>query len=174
MSANIKKMLTSRRQTVLKIVVQEYINKGLPVASETISRNYQLGVSPATIRNDMAYLEETGYIARPHISAGAIPLNKAYRHYVESLVRSIELPPGERRLIGNLFQDVEMEFEKWAKLAASLLSNLIRTIAVVTPPKTPKCRFKHLELVKLQEFLVLLVLVLQQSKLTRQFVPISL
>ena len=166
-------MLTSRRQSVLKIIVQEYIDKGAPVASETISRNHRLGVSPATIRNDMAYLEETGYIARPHISAGAIPLNKAYRHYVESLVRDIELSSEERRLIGSLFQDVEMEFEKWAKLAASFLSHLIRTIAIVTPPKTPKCRFKHLELVKLQEFLVLLVLVLQQSKLMRQFLPVS-
>jgi len=165
--------LTSRRETVLKIIVQEYISTGVPVASETISRNYQLGVSPATIRNDMAYLEERGYIARPHISAGAIPLNKAYRHYVESIVEDIELSSTEQRFIGSLFQDMEMEFERWAKLAASLLSHLIRTIGIVTLPKAPKCRFKHLELVKLQEFLILLVLVLQQTKLKRQFLPVS-
>jgi heat-inducible transcriptional repressor len=66
------KGLTARREAVLKIIVSEYIDTAVPVASETIFRNYKLGVSPATIRNDMAYLEEEGYIARPHTSAGSV------------------------------------------------------------------------------------------------------
>ncbi len=172
-SAKIDMMLTSRRGTVLEIIVREYIDKGLPVASEAICRNHRLRVSPATVRNDMAYLEEVGFIARPHISAGAVPLNKAYRYYVESLVKGIELPITEQRFIGSLFQDVEKEFEKWSKLAASLLSNLIQTIAVVTPPKSPRCRFKHVELIKLQEYLTLLVLVLHQTKIKRQFLSVT-
>lgn len=165
--------MTSRRDKVLKIIVREYIDKGFPVASETISRSYRLGVSPATIRNDMAYLEEEGYIARPHISAGAVPLNKAYRYYVESLVKGVELSAAEQRFIDNLFQDVEKEFEKWSKLAASLLSHLIRTIAIITPPKSAQCRFRHIELIKLQEFLSLLVLVLHQTKIKRQFLSVT-
>lgn len=166
-------MLTARRDTVLKIIVQEYIDKGLPVASETISRSYRLGVSPATIRNDMVHLEEEGYIARPHISAGAVPLNKAYRYYVESLVKGVELSVAEQRFIDNLFQNVEKEFEKWSKLAASLLSHLIRTIAVITPPKSAQCRYRHIELIKLQGFLSLLVLVLHQAKIKRQFLSVA-
>ena len=81
------KGLTPRREAVLRIIVSEYIATAVPVASETIFRNYQLGVSPATIRNDMAYLEGEGYITRPHTSAGSVPLDKGYRHYVESLTK---------------------------------------------------------------------------------------
>lgn len=166
-------MLTSRREAVLKIIVQEYIDRGMPVASETISHNYRLGVSPATIRNDMAYLEEARYITRPHVSAGAVPLTKAYRYYVGSLAEDIELPLAEQRFIGNLFQEVEGGFEEWTKLAATLLSRLMQTMAIVTPPKAPQCRFKHIELIGFQDFLVLLVLVLHQAKLKRQFLSVA-
>ena len=74
---------TPRRKAILNIIVGEYIATALPVASETILRNYRLGVSSATIRNDMAYLEKEGYITKPHTSAGSVPLGKGYRNYVE-------------------------------------------------------------------------------------------
>ena len=78
-------MLSSRTETILKSIVGQYITTALPVPSDTIAHNYELGVSPATIRNEMAYLEREGYITRPHPSAGSIPSDKGYRHYVESL-----------------------------------------------------------------------------------------
>ncbi len=162
------KGLTARREAVLKIIVSEYIDTAVPVASETIFRNYKLGVSPATIRNDMAYLEEAGYIARPHTSAGSVPLDKGYRHYVESLTRKTELNVQEQYRIRKLFREVEKEFEKWLKLAAAIAANLVKNAALVTLPKPRQCRFKHLELVALQEFMALMVLVLGEAILKRQ------
>jgi heat-inducible transcriptional repressor len=165
------KGLTSRRETVLSIIVSEYVDTALPVASETIFRNYRLGVSPATIRNDMAYLEEEGYIARPHISAGSVPLDKGYRHYVESLANEAELPLEEQYRIRELFREAEEEFEQWLKLAATIAARLVRNASLVTFPKPRQCRFKRLELVALQEFVALMVLVLSEAILKRQ--PLS-
>src|SRR4030042_277911 len=162
------KGLTPRREAVLSIIVSEYIVTAFPVASETIFRSYQLGVSPATIRNDMAFLEEEGYIARPHTSAGSVPLDKGYRHYVESLASEAELPLEEQYRIRKLFREVEEEFERWLKLAATIAARLVRNAALVTFPKPRQCRFKHLELVALQEFAALMVLVLSEAILKRQ------
>jgi heat-inducible transcriptional repressor len=162
------KGLTPRREAVLRIIVNEYIVTALPVASETIFRNYPLGVSPATIRNDMAFLEDAGYIARPHTSAGSVPLDKGYRHYVESLANEAELPLEEQYRIRELFREVEEEFERWLKLAATIAARLVRNAALVTFPKPRKSRFKHLELVALQEFAALMVLVLSEAILKRQ------
>jgi heat-inducible transcriptional repressor len=160
--------LTQRREAVLKIIVSEYITTAVPVASDTIFRNYPLGVSPATIRNDMAYLEEEGYITRPHTSSGSVPLDKGYRHYVESLTKEAELPLEEQYRIQKLFHEVEEEFERWLKLAATVAARLVRNAALVTFPKSTQCRFRHLELVASQEFAALMVLVLSEAIIKRQ------
>jgi heat-inducible transcriptional repressor len=167
------KGLTSRREAVLKIIVSEYIDTAVPVASETIFRNYKLGVSPATIRNDMAYLEAEGYIARPHTSAGSIPLDKGYRLYVESLTKKPELDQQEQDRIKKLFREVEKEFEKWLKLAAAIAASLVKNAALVTLPKPRQCRFKHVELVALQESMALMVLVLSQAILKRHLLSFA-
>lgn len=164
------KGLASRREIVLRIIISEYIATAVPVASEIVFRNHQLGVSSATIRNDMAYLEEAGYITRPHASAGGIPSNQGYRYYVESLDRDIELPSTEKRIINSLFQEAKIELEEWLKLAADILAHLVGNAALVTLPRSSQCRFKRLELIALHEFLALLVLVLSQTSLKRQFI----
>ena len=99
-------MLSPRAETILKSIVGQYIVKAAPVPSQGISNDYGLGVSPATIRNEMAHLEQEGYITRPHPSAGSIPSDKGYRYYVETL-RGFKLPPAEQRLISHLFHQVE-------------------------------------------------------------------
>jgi len=162
------KGLTPRREAVLKIIVSEYIDTAVPVGSENIFRNFQLGVSPATIRNDMAYLEKEGYITRPHTSAGSVPLDKGYRYYVESLTKETELPLEEQYRIRKLFLEVEKEFERWLKLAAAIAASLVRNAALVTLSKPRQCRFKHLELVALQEFTALIVLIVGEAILKRQ------
>jgi len=162
------KGLTLRREAVLRIIVSEYIATAVPVASETIFRNYQLGVSPATIRNDMAYLEGEGYIIRPHTSAGSVPLDKGYRHYVESLTKESGLPLEEQNHIRKLFSEVEEEFERWLKLTATIVSHLVKNAALVTFPKPRQCQFRHLELVALQELVALMVLVLSEAIIKRQ------
>jgi len=161
--------LAPRKEAVLRIIVREYIAKAIPVASEVIYRNYRLGVSPATIRNDMAYLGEEGYIIRPHTSAGGIPSDKGYRYYVESLSgEDIELPLDEQCFIRGLFYEADREFERWVKLATTLLAGLVQNAAVITFPRVAQCRFRHLELIAVHEFLTLMVLVLSGAILKRQ------
>lgn len=161
-------MLTERREAILRVIVADYITGAMPVASKAIAYNYDLRVSPATIRNDVAYLEEEGYIMHPHPSAGAIPTDKAYRYYVEMLSRDVELPLAEQYWIYELFQGAKEEFEQCLQLAATLLAHFVRNVAVVTPVKAPRCRFKHLDLVALQDFVVLLVLVLYEARVRQK------
>ena len=165
--------LTQRREAVLRIIVGEYITTAMPVASEAIFRSHGLGVSPATIRNDMAYLEKEGYIARPYTSAGCIPLDRGYRYHVESLAEDVELPLDEQYRIRDLFYDAEEELGSWLRLAATLMARLVRNAALVTFPKSSQCRFRHLQLVAEHEFLALLVLVLSETILRRQFLSFS-
>ena len=164
--------LTSRRRAILNIIVAEYIATATPVASETILRNYQLGVSSATIRNDMAYLEQEGFITKPHTSAGSIPLFKGYRHYVESIAKDTELPLEEQRRIRDSLHNLE-ETEQWLKVAAALMARLVGNAALVTFPKASRYRLKHLELVQLHEFLVLLIVVISETVLRQQFLTYS-
>ncbi|MEE9400959.1 MAG: HrcA family transcriptional regulator, partial [Dehalococcoidia bacterium] len=121
-------MLTQRRSNILKIVVGEYISTGLPVSSHTIARR-GMGVSPATIRNEMVELEEEGYLCQPHTSAGRIPSDKGYRHYIESIMGGVQLSLAEQRLIRHQFHQVESEVEEWTRLAAAILSRTVRNVA---------------------------------------------
>ena len=162
-------MLFPRTETILKSTVGEYIAKATPVPSEVIARDWKLGISPATIRNEMAYLEQEGYIFRPHPSAGSIPSDKGYRYYVESL-KGVGLPLAERRLISHLFHQVERELEEWLSLSATLIAQLVQNVAVVTMPKPVDCQFKYLELVALQDTLALVVLVLRGARLKQQLI----
>ncbi len=162
-------MLSHRTETILKSIVGQYITKATPVPSQSIINDYELGVSPATIRNEMAYLEREGYINRPHPSAGSIPSDKGYRYYVESLT-DIKLPLAEQCLIGHLFYQVEGELGEWLSLTATLIAQLAQNMAVVTMPKPVGCQFKHLELVALQDSLALVVLVLRGATIKQQLV----
>ena len=162
-------MLSHRTATILKSIVGQYITKATPVPSQSIIKDYELGVSAATIRNEMAYLEREGYINRPHPSAGSIPSDKGYRYYVESLT-NIELPLAEQRLIGHLFHQIERELGEWLSLAATLIAQLAQNMAVVTMPKPVGCQFKHLELVALQDSLALAVLILRGARIKQQLV----
>lgn len=162
-------MLSARTATILKFIVEQYITRAVPVPSQAVASDSTLGVSPATIRNEMAYLEHEGYITRPHTSAGCIPSDKGYRFYVETL-DNIELPLTQQHLISHLFQQAEREVERWLSLTATLLAQLVQNVAVVTMPKPADCKFKHIELVSLQDLLGLLVLVLQGAKVKQQLV----
>lgn len=162
-------MLSPRTGTILKSIVGQYITKAVPVPSQSILNDSQLGVSSATIRNEMARLERDGYIFRPHPSAGSVPSDRGYHYYVESL-GGVALPLAEQRLIDHLFHQVEREQEEWLRLAAALIARLAQNMALVTMPKCPDCCFKHLELVALKESLVLIVLVLHGARVKQQLI----
>jgi heat-inducible transcriptional repressor len=165
-------MLTRRRDRILSIIIGEYVSKGVPVSSEVVARK-GLGVSPATIRNEMVELEEEGYLVQPHTSAGRIPTDKGYRHYIESLMSYARLSQEEQFLIRHQFHQVERAVEEWTRLAAAILSGIVHNVALVTLPKPVEARLKHLELVSLQELLVLLVLVLREAKLRQQMLTLE-
>ncbi len=162
-------MLSPRADTILKSIVGQYIAQATPVPSQSIVKDYGLGVSSATIRNEMAHLEDEGYITRPYPSAGSIPLDKGYRYYVESLADT-ELPLAEQHLISHLFHQVEKELEEWLSLAATLLAQSVHNMALVTTLKPINCQFKHLGLIALHDSLVLIVLVLQGGNVKQQLV----
>jgi len=162
-------VLSPRIETILKSIVGQYIATAVPVPSETIAHSCELGVSAATIRNEMARLEREGYITRPHPSAGSIPSDKGYRYYVETLA-DIELPLANQRLISHLFHQVECELEEWLTLAATLTAQLTQNVAIVTMPKPANCQFKHVELIALQNSVALVVLVLHGAKVKQQLV----
>jgi len=162
-------MLSPRAETILKSIVGQYIVKATPVPSHSITRDSELSVSSATVRNEMAHLEQEGYIIRPHTSAGSIPLDKGYRRYVTSL-GDVKFPLDEQRLVGHLFHQVEQEINGWLNLAATLTAQRVQNVAVVTMPWTEACQFKHLELVSLQDSLVLVVLVLQGAKVMKKLI----
>jgi len=162
-------MLSPRTEKILKSIVGQYIVRAAPIPSQSIVNDCELRVSTATIRNEMARLEQEGYITRCHPSAGSIPSDKGYRYYVESL-SDIGLPLAEQRLIRHLFHQVEKELEEWLRLAATLIAQLVQNMAIVTMPKPANCQFKHLELIALQDSLVLVVLVLHGAKVKQQLI----
>jgi heat-inducible transcriptional repressor len=154
-------MITDRQQAILNFIVSEYVSSAAPVPSQSIASGFS--VSSATIRNDMADLEGEGYIRRPHISSGGVPSEKGYRWHVETLPRVPAEPDAGARLRRQLEESAQ-DIELWTKAAAELLSDMARNMAVVSPPKAPQARLKRIELVQLQEYLALLVLVLQEAK----------
>ncbi len=162
-------MLQQRTATVLTSITKQYISRAVPVSSASIVGESGLDVSSATIRNEMVFLESGGYIIRPHHAAGSIPSDKGYRYYVGSLSH-IELPTAEKRLIDHLFHQVEENLEEWLGLAVTLLAQRVQNVAVITMPKPPACKLKHLELVSLQGRLALLVVVLQGAILRQQLI----
>jgi heat-inducible transcriptional repressor len=141
----------------------------MPVSSSSVLDECGLDVSSATIRNDVARLEEEGYILRPHHAAGSVPSDKGYRHHVESLSK-MELPLEEQFLINHLFHQVEDKLEEWLNLAVTLLAQQVKNVAVVTTPQPLAARFKHVELVSIQPNLALVVLVLNGAKVRQQLV----
>lgn len=166
-------ILTPRRQLILGIVVREYIQAALPVGSKSVSHHPELDASPATIRNEMAYLEEHGYLTHPHTSAGRVPTEKGYRYFVEQLMEDVRLPLEERRMIEHQFYQTELDLNQWMRLAATALAHSSRGAAVVAPPLVHRCRFKHMELISTHGPLVLLVLVLHQGLIKQQMLTVS-
>jgi heat-inducible transcriptional repressor len=164
--------LTLRQQTILSLIVREYVHSVMPVGSRTLVEKYDLDVSPATVRNEMASMEELGYLTHPHTSAGRVPTDLGYRYFVERLLQERELPLAERRTIAHQFQQVRENVEEWMPLAASVLVRTTRTAALVTAPRPPYARYRHIQLISTQGRMVLLILVLQGGLVRQQMLTL--
>jgi len=161
-------MLNDRASTILNLLVDEYVQTATPVASDDIARSPALRVSPATVRSTMSQLTEGGYISRPHVSAGGVPSDLGYRHYVESLDKWPELPGRLRRRVDLTLVGVEPDAAGWARRGAAVLSQMTANLAIVTEPRSTSPRLKRLHLVFLQETVALLVIVLDEMQVLKR------
>lgn len=164
--------LTDRQEKILAFVVREYVENAQPVGSETLRRR-GVNVSSATIRNDLGVLEESGYLMHPHTSAGRIPTEKGYRYFVESLMEDFELPAVDQRMIRHQFHQVTLDIDQWMRLSAAVLAHASHSAALVTAPQSTRCRFKHVQLVSINEQVALLVLVLQEGTIKQQMLALT-
>lgn len=139
--------LDERKNRVLQAIIEDYVATAEPVGSRTIARKYQLGVSPATIRNEMADLEELGYLEQPHTSAGRIPSDRGYRYYVDCLMERKTVTPREEELIHSTFRRKAAEIETLIRETARLLSDTTKLTAVVTGPQINQAHVRELRLV---------------------------
>jgi heat-inducible transcriptional repressor len=165
--------LTTRQQAILGLVIREYIATATPVGSKAIVKAYGLDVSSATVRSEMACLEELGYLTHPHTSAGRVPTDEGYRYFVERLLGETELPPAERRMIRHQFHQAHPEMDQWLKLSASVLAQTAQSVAWITAPFATQRLFKHVELISVREALALVVLVLQGGTVRQRVLALA-
>ena len=152
-------MLDDRKYLILQAIIDDYITTAMPVGSRTISRKAGVGYSPATIRNEMSDLEELGYLDQPHTSAGRIPSVKAYRLYVDHLMKAARLPNTEAEELHEHLNNVSKQVEGVIRTAANVLADATNYTSVVTAPRLSTLRIKHVQLVPVAEKTALLVIV---------------
>jgi heat-inducible transcriptional repressor len=155
--------LTERQRAILKLIVQEYVSSGRPVGSRTLTERYPVGVSSATIRNEMVNLEEVGMVQQPHTSGGRVPTDQGYRYYVHHLMGAPELSSGDQIMIRHQFRQVEFQLDQWVDFAAAVLAETAGNVSIVSAPRTVTARLRHFELISLQPRLAMLILVTQES-----------
>jgi heat-inducible transcriptional repressor len=146
-----------RKAAILRVLVQEYVRTGEPVGSETIAEAASLGVSSATIRNEMAALEELGYLSHPHTSAGRIPTDLGYRYYVDSLPSGGKLREAQRRAITEFYAEAMLDMEEVLKGTTQLLSRLTQYAGLAVTPSASEERVQRVELIEIGSALLVLV-----------------
>jgi heat-inducible transcriptional repressor len=150
--------LGSRKVAVLRAVVEEYVRSGEPVGSETIAERSGLGVSAATIRNELAALEELGYLMHPHTSAGRIPTDTGYRKYVDTLPPGGRLRDAQRRAIAGFFAETMLDLEDVLKGTTQLLSRVTQYAGLAVPPSGSDEPILRTELIEVGNALMFLVI----------------
>ncbi|MGH9183053.1 MAG: heat-inducible transcriptional repressor HrcA [Acidimicrobiales bacterium] len=166
-------MLDERRAAILSAVVGEYIETAQPVGSGRVARNPDIDVSPATVRNDMAQLEQEGYLHQPHTSAGRIPTDKGYRFFVDSLVDPAPLDEVQRHLVGGFFARAHGALEEMLHDTSRLLSALTDYAAVVVGPNRDDATIRSVELVGLSGHTALVVTVLSNGTITKSALELA-
>ena len=158
-------MLSDRRQRVLAALIEEYVARALPVGSRTLTERYQLGVSPATVRNELSVLEDGGYIAQPHTSAGRIPTDAGYRAFVDNLLVS-GLAPDEARY-GAVVEELRRsatELDALLERTSAALARLTDCLSIVLAPSVLTLRIKQISLISLSSYRALVVLVTEDGQ----------
>jgi len=166
-------MLDDRKAAILRVVVEEYIETAQPVGSAMVARWPGLGVSSATVRNDMGALERDGYLVQPHTSAGRIPTDKGYRFFVDSLTQPAALGPAQNQQVRDFFSHAHGELERVLHDTSRLLSNLTDYAAVVIAPSHDMTTVRALHLVGLGPRVGLVVVVLSNGAVEKRVVDLT-
>jgi heat-inducible transcriptional repressor len=153
-----RRELNERKAAVLRAVVEEYVRTGEPVGSETIAERSRLGVSPATIRNELAALEDMGFLMHPHTSAGRIPTDLGYRSFVDALPSKDRLRDAQRKAIGEFFTQAVGDLEGVLRGAAQLLSRLTQYAGLAVAPSMADERIHRIEMVEVGGRLLVLAI----------------
>lgn len=151
--------LNDRKIQILQAIIMNYLETAEPVGSRTISRRFPLGISSATIRNEMSDLEELGLIVQPHTSAGRIPSSKGYRLYVDHLMNSQQPTLENFMVLKEMLNQKYMQLDSMMRELGDLLAALTKYTAIVTMPQFKKTRLKHLQLIPLDAHSVILVVI---------------
>ncbi len=167
-SSNMAENLNQREESVLRHVVHNYISTAIPVGSRYISRHYESHLSPATIRNVMSDLEESGYLSHPHTSAGRIPTDLGYRYYVDFLMELERISEQEKEIIREHLDKV-FDAEELLRDTSKLLSKISNQLSIVTSPHLSSGVFQKLELVQVSSS-KLMVLISVQSGIIRTII----
>jgi heat-inducible transcriptional repressor len=164
--------LSPRKEAILRALVEEYIRTAEPIASKQLSdqlaRIHGPGYASATVRNELAALEEDGLIYQPHISAGRMPTDLGYRYFVERLMGESQLSLEEQRLIRHQFYQVQHQLDEWVRLTASVMAQALQSAAIITQPRGLAARLRHFELLSLADTVALLVVVLDDGTVRQE------
>jgi heat-inducible transcriptional repressor len=170
-----ERRLSARKEAILRALVEEHIRTAEPVASKQLSDQLALvhgsGYASATVRNELAALEEDGLIYQPHISAGRVPTDLGYRYFVERLMGDMgesQLSGEEQRLIRHQFYQVQHQLDEWVRLTASVMAQALQSAAIISPPRAAEGHLKHFELLALHDAAALLVLVLEDGTVRQE------
>ncbi len=165
-------MVEDRRLAVLRAIVQDYVQTEEPVGSKALVERHGLGVSPATVRNDMAALEDEGFIRQPHTSAGRVPTDKGYRLFVDKLSTIKPMSVAERRAIAS-FLDCAVDLDDVVQRSVRTLAQLTRQVAVVQYPVLSGSTVRHIEIVQLAAGRLLVVLILSTGRVEQRVVEVG-
>ncbi|MBN2047234.1 MAG: heat-inducible transcription repressor HrcA [Anaerolineaceae bacterium] len=165
--------LTERQKLILSLIIHDYLQSARPVGSKSLVNEYNLNMSSATVRNELAALDEMGFLRQPHTSAGRVPTEDGYRYFVSFLLKHTELPAHTRHMITHQFNQMGYDVEQWMRLAASVLAHQSRAASLVTAPHPEEAYFKHLELISTRGQQVLMILVLQGGEVNQEYITLN-
>lgn len=165
--------LDNRKQQILKAVVSDYTETGVPVGSQALAAKYMASWSSATIRNELANLVEIGYLLQPHTSAGRVPSDRGYRYYVDFLMEEEQVSAGVRRQVDPRFPEHPLDVEELLEASAQVLSLITDSLSIVTGPRSLSAKVKHLDVVSLDPAHALVVLLLDGNLFRQQVVELG-
>ena len=165
--------LSERKLKILQAIIADFIASGEPVGSRTLSKRLDMNISPATIRNEMADLEDMGYLTHPHTSAGRVPSDMAYRLYVDQMMQHSELPEEEKKAISQKMADSAVELDKTIEHAAEILSEMTNMMSFAITPKADERKLKYINFLPVDERTVVLMIVAEDGKVSNTAIKLN-